>query len=151
MGKMNALFTLEQRVAELTTGFFQCSEQEQVARAQEYTTELQPALLAAYGEDGPAHKVDPWMFDTYSDLYKDRNGVRPRGDNYRTMATWMANISPLPPLDDEEEVDGDRFDPDISGWEAEDDDLAIRVRDFEDVYGVSALGQAMQFMDMKEY
>lgn len=155
MGKMNELSQIVARVNEVTEGFFRCSEAEQEARRTEYRTILQPALLAAYGEDAPGHTVDPWMADTYSDLYKDRNGSRPRGHSYKYMAAWMANIPPLEDgddifADDEDEAEGDRFDPDISKWGSDEDEVAAAARDFEEVYGVSAMGQALKFHGMVE-
>jgi hypothetical protein len=146
MGKMRDLFTLEQRVAEISEGFFQASEAEQEARRAEYCNELQPLLLKAYGEDALGIKVDPWMAESYSELYKDRYGSRPRGHSYRYMAAWMENVPPLEDFE-EEYVEGDRFDPDISTWGSEEDTLE-RVADYEAVYGVSAMGQAMKFMDI---
>jgi hypothetical protein len=152
MGKMNELSIVVDRISELTEGFFRCSDAEQTARTAEYKTVLQPALLAAYGAEAPGHLVDPWMADSYSDLYKDRYNVRPREYSYATMKAFMDNVPPLEDfLDDEEdEVDGDRFDPDISKWAAEEDDLDARIREYEDVYGVSAMGQALKFSGMLE-
>ena len=151
MSKMSALEILEQRVTEVTDKFWDVSEAEQEILRKEYRTVLQPALLAAYGEDASGFRVDPWTGEVFSDLYKDRNGFRPSNVSYRTMMEWMANI---PPLEEDEDVaQGDRFDPDISQWEdaARADDAETRARDFEEVYGVSAMGQAMHFLDMKEY
>lgn len=155
MGQMNALSLVEQRINELHAGYFQCSDAEQEARTSEYKEVLQPALLAAYGEDAPAHTVDPWMADCYSDLYKDRNGFRPRGHSYKAMASWMANI---PPLEDGDELfddgeDGDRFDPDITKWVLDDehDEVARAAREFEELYGVSAMGQALKFHGMVDH
>lgn len=149
MGKMNELSQVIARVNELHEGYFQCSDAEQEARTAEYQTVLQPALLAAYGEDASCYMVDPWMAECFSDLYKDRNGIRPRDFSYKYMAEWMANIPPLEDSDelfaDDEEVDGDRFDPDISKWGEDEDDFEARVRDYEDVYGVSGMGQALKF------
>jgi len=175
MGKMNELSQVVARVNEVTEGFFRCSEAEQEARRTEYRTVLQPALLAAYGEDAPGHMVDPWMADTYSDLYKDRYGCRPREYSYRTMKSFMDNIPPLEDfLDEEDEMDGieraqleaafpsltggeqddedegDRFDPDITKWVSDEDEVAAAARDFEEVYGVSAMGQALKFHGMVE-
>ena len=155
MGKMNELSLVVDRVNEITRGFFGKSEQEQEVLRTEYRNVLQPALLAAYGEDAYCHMVDPWMAETFSDLYKDRNGIRPRGFSYKYMAEWMANIPPLEDgdeiyADDEDEVDGDRFDPDISQWGKDEDEIAAAARDFEEVYGVSAMGQALKFHGMVE-
>jgi hypothetical protein len=157
MSKMAEVFTAEQRVAELTKDFFRDSEEGQELRREEYK-QIVPILLAYYGEEGLGFKVDPWMAETYNELYKDRYNVRPREYSYRTMMAFMNNIPPLEDfLDDEDdafEEEGDRFDPDISGWGSEADDVAdvaMRARDFEEVYGVSAMGQAMRFMDMGEY
>lgn len=154
MGKMNALSMINDQIVELTEGFFQCSEAEQERRRVLYREQLQPELLEMYGPESPAHLVDPWMADTYSDLYKDRYNMRPRGHSYATMKRFMDNIPPLEDfIDDEDDVEGDRFDPDISQWGADEstEDQLMRVRDFEEVYGVSAMGQAMKFMDMGDY
>lgn len=151
MGKMNALSLVEARVAVVTERFWDADEAEQAVLRAEYRTELQPALLAAYGETGPVEQVDPWMAETYSELYKDRCGFRPSGHSYRYVADWMANI---PPLESDEEVDGDRFDPDITKWVLDDehDAVAEAAREFEDVYGVSGMGQALRFHGiLKDY
>ncbi len=150
MGKMNELSQVVARINELYEGYFQCSDAEQEARTAEYKNVLQPALLAAYGENAYCHMVDPWQAETYSELYKDRNGFRPREHSYKTMAAWMANIPPLEDSDElfADEENGDRFDPDISKWDEADDDFEARVRDYEDVYGVPAMGQALKFAGM---
>lgn len=152
MGKMNALSMINDQIVELTEGFYQCSEAEQERRRALYH-EIQPELLALLGEDAPAHSVDPWMADVYTDLYKDRYNIRPRGHTYATMKSFMDNIPPLEDFNDEDEGEGDRFDPDISQWADDEttEDQLMRVRDFEEVYGVSAMGQAMRFMDMGDY
>lgn len=102
--------------------------------------------LVHLGPNVDAHLIDPWMADTYSDLYKDRYGTRPRGHSYATMKAWMDNIPPLEPQDDE---------LDIADWEINpsdvDDSTMIKLLDFQEVYGISAMSQAMKFMDMKEY
>lgn len=168
MGKMNELSMLNARVEELFTGYFLCEPDEQGRRTDEYREVLQPSLLAIYGVDADAPVVDPWMFDVYSDLYKDRYNIRPRGHSYRTMMTFMDNIPPLEDFEEEElEDEGDRFDPDISKWAGEDDeeikpmdlvikpdaDFEARLKDFEDVYGVPAFSQAINFSvaEMENY
>jgi hypothetical protein len=143
MGRMSELFTVEQRVSEITERFWDADEAEQAVLRAEYREVLQPALLAAYGPNESCFIVDPWTAETFSDLYKDRNGFRPRSFNYRAMMDWMANI---PPLEDE-----DRFDPDITKWDDADEDeedVMERAADFEQVYGVSAMGQALRFNGM---
>lgn len=148
MGRMAELFTVEQRVSEITERFWDADEAEQAILRKEYREVLQPALLAAYGPYESCFMVDPWMAETFSDLYKDRNGIRPRSFNYRAMVEWMSNIPPL----EEDEPEGDRFDPDITKWVDDEDEFAAQVRDFEEVYGVSAMGQALRFNGMlKDY
>ena len=151
---MSELALAQSRMKELTENFFRCSEAEQETRREEYR-QIVPVLLALLGEDAPGHSVDPWTADAYSDLYKDRYNHRPREYSYRTMMAFMNDIPPLEDFMDDE--DEDRFDPDISAWDEDehetehDNNLLERVRDYEEVYGVSVIGQAMRFMDMGEY
>jgi hypothetical protein len=140
MGKMNALSMIQDQIAELSDGFYMCSTEEQETRRVIYD-QVQKELLEMYGENAQANLVDPWMFDIYSDLYKDRYNVRPRGHTYATMKAFMDNIPPLEDEEDDEEND-DRFDPDIEQWEADlwEDEA---VRDFEEVHGVSISHEAV--------
>ncbi len=126
---------LEARASELYDGYFLKSEAEQTAMTEEYKNVIQPALLAHYGADALATLVDPWMAETYSDLYKDRAGFRPRGHSYATMKDFMDNI---PPLEEDEPEDRDaRLEAMIDTYYSFDDTTEAELRDFEDVYGVS--------------
>lgn len=137
-----AIAAIEARSVELFRAYFQLSDAQQEAATVEYTTVLQPALLAHYGPDALATVVDPWAADTYSDLYKDRNGFRPRGHSYATMKAFMDNI---PPLEDDadEPHDGEEDDRQaelaqmIDAYYSFDDQTEADLRDFEEVYGVS--------------
>lgn len=140
-----AIAAVEARAVELFRGYFQLSEAQQDAATVEYKTVLQPALLAHYGPDALATVVDPWSADVYSDLYKDRNGFRPRGHSYTTMKAFMDNVPPLE--DDADEVhfphDGEEEDRQAElaqmtdAYYSFDDQTEADLRDFEDVYGVS--------------
>ena len=140
-----AIAAVEARSVELFRAYFQLSEEQQTAATDEYKTVLQPALLAHYGPDALATVVDPWSADVYSDLYKDRNGFRPRGHSYATMKEFMDNVPPLE--DDADEVhfphDGEEEDRQAElaqmtdAYYSFDDQTEVELREFEDVYGVS--------------
>ena len=132
---MTDIAALEARASDMYIGYFRKSEAEQTAMTEEYKTVIQPALLAHYGADALATQVDPWMAETYSDLYKDRAGFRPRGHSYATMKSFMDNI---PPLEEDEPEDRDaRLEALIDTYYSFDDATEADLRDFEDVYGVS--------------
>lgn len=60
-------------------------------RCRMFTEKRFPAIHASIS--------DPWSFQTYSDLYKDRNGFRPRGRiTGAEVREWLEN---LPPLDED--------------------------------------------------
>lgn len=52
---------------------------------------LRDSYLKERGEHAPCHEVDPRLWGNYSDLYKDENGHRPRGDahTYAVVIAWM--------------------------------------------------------------
>lgn len=134
-----AIEAVEARSLELYQGYFQLSDAQQVAATTEYQTVLQPALLAHYGPDALASVVDPWMASAYSDMYKDRNGFRPRGHSYATMKSFMDNVPPLEE-DNDEGPDAELAaltDQMSDAYYSFDNHTEAELRDFEDVYGVS--------------
>lgn len=133
---MTDIAALEARASDMYIGYFRKSEAEQTAMTEEYKTVIQPALLAHYGADALATLVDPWMAETYSDLYKDRAGFRPRGHSYATMKSFMDNIPPLEDEDEPEDRDA-RLEALIDTYYSFDNQTEADLRDFEDVYGVS--------------
>ena len=132
-----AIAALEARAVEMFVGYFQKSEADQEAMTAEYKDVIQPALLAHYGADACATVVDPWMAETYSDLYKDRYGFRPRGHSYATMKAFMDNIPPLEDFIEDEAEQKARFEAMIDSYYSFDARTEEELRDFEDVYGVS--------------
>lgn len=46
-------------------------------------------LLAELGDRSPASVIDCAEYETFSNLFKDENGIRPRGYTYRSMIDWM--------------------------------------------------------------
>lgn len=134
-----AIAALEARAAEMFSGYFQKPEAEQDAMTAEYKNVIQPALLAHYGADALGNVVDPWMAETYSDLYKDRYGFRPRGHSYAVMKAFMDNIPPLVD-DNEDEAEAEeqaRLEAMTDSYYSLDARTEEELRDFEDVYGVS--------------
>lgn len=131
-----AIAAFEARAVEMFNGYFSKSEDEQNAMTAEYQTVIQPALLAHYGAAELASIVDPWMFDAYTDLYKDRNGFRPRGHSYAAMKSYMDN---LPPLEDDcdDVSEDDDLGTKIDAYYSFDSRTEEELRDYQDVYGVS--------------
>ncbi len=114
MGKMSALALIEQRLSEVTTGFYSCDQAEQKARSYEYHYHIRAALRAAYGADAPMVRIDPWRA--------------------------MSEV-PMTDIPAETEEEDDRFDPDISLWHDDEDEdyLEEQARDFEEVHGITIM------------
>lgn len=142
MGKMSEVFTAQQRVSELATKVV-LSEAEQADYGQSVAT-----LLAYYGPNADASLIDPALADEYAEAFEALKGWRPKEFSYVTAAQFIAAVHNRADGDADPELEEDRFDPDITDWlnvpSDEEADFHARVRDYEDVFGVSAFGDAMR-------
>lgn len=46
-------------------------------------------LLQHLGDEAPASRIDMAQYETFSNLYKDETGTRPKDFSYRQMIEWM--------------------------------------------------------------
>jgi hypothetical protein len=138
------IFTIWNRINFLSDAIWHMDEPAAIEAREEYKQYVQKNIQL-FSVDAPAGMIDPWMADTYSDLYKDRYGFRPRGHSYLSMKQWMDNIPPLY-HDDDDDLWVEEYNP-----SDRDESEIIRALDFKDVYGISVMDQAMKFMDVREY
>lgn len=73
---------------DLGDDFFSASKEDQESRRTRYNT-LRDELIQLLGVDADVAIIDPWLFDSYSDCYKDDVGFRPRGHSYRAARAYM--------------------------------------------------------------
>jgi hypothetical protein len=80
------------RMEELLTAMYRkpFGSPERDAIVEEYDAIVE-LLLATLGENTHCSKIDIEMFSLFSDLYKDRTGVRPRGElwSYARVKAWL--------------------------------------------------------------
>lgn len=72
------LHEIYREMLDLGDDFFAMAKDEQKRRRARYET-LRDELLQIVGADAHVNLVDPWMWDAYSDCYKDDVGFRPKG------------------------------------------------------------------------
>lgn len=82
------LHEIYREMMDLGDDFFQAAKEEQTRRRTRYHS-LVEELIAILGTDADVGIVDPWLFDSYSDCYKDDVGFRPRGHSYATAKAYM--------------------------------------------------------------
>ncbi len=82
------LHEIYREMLDLGDDFFRASEEEQDRRRTRYHS-LVDELIQILGTDANVGIVDPWLFDSYSDCYKDDAGFRPRGHSYATAKAYM--------------------------------------------------------------
>jgi hypothetical protein len=140
MSKMSEVAAAKDRMAEIdAVDFWSLSDEAQDTLRGEYL-QVRNVLLAFYGRDADCALIDPWACESFSDLYKDETGIRPRGVfSYATVHALIAKtqVDPAEAEQREAGVEGDRFDPDLESLPDDDDTVDYAAIDFQDKYGSS--------------